>query len=172
MIHLYSGDGKGKTTAAIGCAVRMAGYGRNVLIIQFLKGRHTGEIEGLSHIPGVELKRNTRDYGFYSKLDEDDKEKVRNDHNDNIQYALQAAKSKSISMLILDELCDAYSIGCLDRHKVEDIVSECKKNDIELIITGHKIDDYFIQIADYHTNMTKIKHPYDNGITSRECIEY
>ena len=81
LIHLYTGEGKGKTTAAMGLALRAAGAGKKVLILQFMKGRDTGELHSIAHIPAIRILRSEKDFGFFSSMSQADKEALTKIHN-------------------------------------------------------------------------------------------
>ena len=81
LIHLYTGEGKGKTTAAMGLALRAAGAGKKVLILQFMKGRDTGELHSIAHIPAIRILRSEKDFGFFSSMSQVDKEALTKIHN-------------------------------------------------------------------------------------------
>ena len=104
MIHIYCGNGKGKTTAAVGLALRAAGQGMKVHFIQFLKGSETGEINILKHIKGISVERCDRNYGFYNTMSDKDKTEIICCHNKMLSNAIVLANQESIDMLIMDEL--------------------------------------------------------------------
>lgn len=166
MIHIYCGDGKGKTTAAAGIAARMSGYGKRVLFMQFLKGGASGEIISLQKC-GVTVMRCDREYGFFGSMPDSEKEDIIRCHNENLQYVNE--HMKDFDMIVLDEIFAAYNYGLIDKALAEKIVSECK---CELVLTGRDPDKYFLDKADYVSEIAKIKHPFDNGIEAREGIEY
>lgn len=166
MIHIYCGDGKGKTTAAVGLSMRMAGSGGKVLFIQFLKGSPTGETEPLKQL-GITVMRCDREYGFWYSLDKEDREGLISCHNKNLAYA--AEHMNEFDMIVLDELCAAYSLGAVDMAAARDFVEKCTA---ELVITGRDPDSFFTERADYISEIRKIKHPFDKGISARKGIEY
>lgn len=166
MIHIYCGDGKGKTTAAAGLAVRMSGYGKRVLFMQFLKGGLSGETEPLQKC-GITVMRCDREYGFFGSMTDDEKADIINCHNENLKYV--KTHIHDFDMIILDEIFAAYNYGLIDRTLAEKTVSECT---CELVMTGRDPDKYFLDRADYVSEIRKIKHPFDKGIEAREGIEY
>ena len=87
LIHLYTGEGKGKTTAAVGLAVRAAGAGKRVMFLQFMKGRDTGELHALDQLPGIEILRSKKDFGFYFQMTEEQKEELTRIHNELLEQA-------------------------------------------------------------------------------------
>lgn len=167
MIHIYCGDGKGKTTASIGLAVRMAGYGKKVLFMQFLKGSYTGELEILQKSENITVMRCDKNYGFFRSMTDSDKENIIRCHNENLEYVLK--NMDSFDMIVLDEIFAAYNYDLADREKVKKIVEKYKG---ELVMTGREPQEWFVERADYVSEIKKIKHPYDKGITAREGIEF
>lgn len=171
MVHVYYGDGKGKTTAALGLAIRAAGAGMLVTMVQFLKGRPTAELEILSRIPDITVLRNEQDLGFFNTMSEKDKEQVTLMHNVNLLSAIEQINNKQCDMLILDELLSAYELGLIDHNMVHTLM-EMRPKELEVVITGHTSIPYFMEQADYITCMRKERHPYEKGISARHGIEY
>lgn len=167
MIHIYCGDGKGKTTASIGLAVRMAGYGRKVLFEQFLKGSYTGELEILGAADCITVMRCDRDYGFFPSMTAKDRESIMKVHNANLCFALE--NKERFDMIVLDEIFDALSLGLADAETVMRLASEYRG---ELVMTGREPDERFLDIADYVSEIKKVKHPYDNGTLARKGVEF
>ncbi|MDR1230443.1 MAG: cob(I)yrinic acid a,c-diamide adenosyltransferase [Spirochaetaceae bacterium] len=167
MIHIYTGEGKGKSTAAVGLAVRAAGRGKRVVIVQFLKGSETGELAVLGHIPNITLLRNSRNYGFFHSASGDSRAAMRGENTAN----LEAARAMSCDMLILDEVCAAYNLGAVDRAAVDALILNPAQNR-ELVLTGRDAPEHFVKAADYVSEIRKVKHPFDAGIAAREGIEY
>ena len=122
MIHIYCGDGKGKTTASIGLAVRMAGYGKKVLFMQFLKGSYTGELEILQKSENITVMRCDKNYGFFRSMTDSDKENIIECHNENLEYVLK--NMDSFDMIVLDEIFAAYNYDLADKEKVKEICEE------------------------------------------------
>ncbi|MDR1620668.1 MAG: cob(I)yrinic acid a,c-diamide adenosyltransferase [Clostridiales bacterium] len=171
LIHIYTGDGKGKSTAALGLALRAAGRKKQVVIAQFLKGGDTGELYTLAHIPNITLMRNSRDYGFFHTLDDADKQAVYRENTQNLLTACELAQKGQCDMLILDEIWPAYNLRAVDTQAMERLLAE-KKTAPELVLTGRDAPASFIEKADYVTNMQCAKHPFTRGIAAREGIEY
>ena len=172
LIHFYYGDGKGKTTAALGLALRASGWGQNVVIVQFLKDWKCGELSSLEHVPNVTIFRGKSSGGiFFHELSDEEKAATKIIHDDNLRKALELQKNGRCDMLILDEAVDAYQLGVLDASLLEGLIDN-KPELLELVITGHNPDARLLERADYITEMVKRKHPYDNGIVARRSIEY
>ena len=167
MIHVYFGDGKGKTTAAAGLAARMAGYGKKVLFMQFLKGGISGEITSLKKL-GITVIRCDREYPFVQNMTDAEKLKITNFHNEELRYALSHAEA--FNMIVLDEVFSAVEFGLIDNSLLTELVGNIEN--AELVMTGHNPDKCFIEIADYVTEIKKIKHPFDNGTDARLGVEY
>ena len=171
LIHLYTGDGKGKTTAALGLLLRAHGCGKRVVLVQFLKGRDTGEIKALECLSDITVLRYTHDYGFFNTADEKSKNEMIRINNANLLEAIRLSDSGSCDLLILDEVCAAYQNNALDTKLVDKLIRE-KPVGLELVLTGRNAPQCFVDNADYITEFVKHKHPYDNGITAREGVEY
>lgn len=170
LIHVYKGDGKGKTTASVGLCIRAAGTGMKVVFLQFHKGNPSGEINILNKLENVKVIRNDIDFGFFSTLSEVDKTSLVCMQNSNLDMALEIIKRGECQMIIMDEIFTALNYKSVDEGKIKALL-ENKPEGLEIILTGHNPDKYYIDIADYVTNMTKEKHPYDRGILAREGIE-
>ena len=171
LIHVYYGYGKGKTTAALGLAVRAAGSGKNVVIVQFLKSSNTSELNCLKLLPNVTVLRGTAAKGFVRDMTPEQVEETKKIQNANLTKAIGLVNSGTCDLLILDEALDAYQLGLLDCDTFLDIVYK-KPEALELVITGHKPEEIIISRADYVNEMVKIKHPYDSGIKARKGIEF
>lgn len=171
MTHIYTGDGKGKTTAALGLALRCAGRGGKALIVQFFKGRDTGELHTLSQIPAITVLRLEKDYGFFHTMDDSSLAEVTARHNALLQQAIDSARQRTCSLLVLDEIISAYNCGAVDCGAVDDLLQN-KPPELELVLTGRDAPPAMINAADYVTEMRKIKHPFDQGLPAREGVEY
>lgn len=171
LMHIYCGDGKGKTTAALGLAVRAAGAGMRVHIIQLLKGSDTAELSVLRNIPGITLERCEKNYGFVWNMSDDDKAGITECHNSMLEKGYSMVRSGEVDMLIIDEFNAAYRHGLLDRLKAERFLTE-KPGNAELVITGREPAEIFVDCADYVSEIKCVKHPYSRGINARRGIEY
>lgn len=171
LIHLYYGNGKGKTTAALGLALRASGRGKKVVIVQFLKNSPTGEIIALKNIPNITVLRGKGGAPFTFSMDKKEQEETYAIHNQNLSAAIELVKTDKCQLLILDEILDAIQTELLD-YKLLTQFLYSKPEQLELVITGHTPDKNLLEIADYITEMVNHKHPYDMGIPAREGIEY
>ena len=104
MLHLYTGEGKGKTTAAIGLSVRAAGRGFSVYFTQFMKGNDTGELYILKRLPEVKILRSEKNFGFFKRMSEEDKAELTAVHNRILEEVLESVGKEENQLIILDEL--------------------------------------------------------------------
>ena len=171
MLHIYCGDGKGKTTAALGLALRAAGSGMAVLLVQLMKGGFTSELAALSRIPEITVRRCDRDYDFSFRMDTDERVQITACHNRLLTEAAEALRSGRADMVVLDEFFAAWSTELLDRRLAEQLVAACPET-AELVLTGRNPEADFLELADYVSEMRAVKHPYEKGIAARKGIEY
>ena len=172
LIHIYCGDGKGKTTAALGLALRAAGYGKNVVIVQFLKGWTCGEHNAIPKLPNIKLLcAKPVNNKFVNDMTDEEKRQTAASQNECLNKALKLVDDGQCDLLILDEITDAHQQGMIDYNILEKAIYE-KPDSLELVITGHKPDERMLSIADYVTEMIKHKHPYDEGVDARKGIEF
>lgn len=165
MLHLYWGNGKGKTTAAMGLALRALGHGQRVVIVQFLKDGTSGEIAPLRAAgAAVYACPNAK---FTWLMDEADKAAAR----EASARALGRALAEPFDLLVLDEACAALKSGILDEALLRRAVAFAK-NGREVVLTGRDPAPWLQEAADYSTEMRAHKHPYADGIAAREGVEY
>lgn len=170
-IHLYHGDGKGKTTAAIGLSIRAAGNGKQVIFAQFLKGGPTGELKSFEKLPNIRVLRNQEDLGFFQNMTPAQKERAENMHTEILQQIFSTMEKETVDMVVLDEITYPYEYGIIDRKLVEKLLLH-KPDGLELVLTGRNPAPLFLEKADYVTEMKKVKHPFDEGLAARVGIEY
>lgn len=168
-IHLYYGDGKGKTTAAVGLCVRAAGSGMKVLVFQFLKNNRSSERKILETIPGITCLNGREPVKFVSKMNSDEKAKIRHYNNKALDEIIKFCPP--FDVVFLDEALCAIGLGVLSEEKLIGFLKH-RPRGMEVVLTGHTITDDLLEMADYVTQMSKIKHPYDQGKMAREGIEY
>jgi len=168
LIHVYTGTGKGKTTAAIGLGIRAAGAGYKVLMIQFMKGRRYSELESLEHVPNFTVVQFGRDE-FVSK------EKPAQVDIDlackGLMYAQEILQKNTYDLVILDEINVALDYHLIALPDVIRLLDE-KPDHVELVLTGRYSPPELIQRADVVSEILEIKHPYQKGITSRKGIDW
>ena len=190
MIHLYTGDGKGKTTAALGLVLRAAGRGLNVAFAQFMKGNDTGELYGLAKLSNVEICRSQKNFGFFSAMSEEDKEELTGIHNQILDRLLELAQSGKVQLIVLDEITYPVNWNLVDADRLRKLleqgcgteISNCGKsadgtgsnchNGIEIVMTGRNPAPFLTEAAHYITEMKCIRHPYQQGIRARRGIEF
>ncbi len=171
LIHLYCGDGKGKTTAALGLALRFAGTGKKILIVQFFKTMDSSELISLQKIPEIEVCRNTVKFSFFDEMNDKQLEAVTKENNRNLSLAAERMNSGQCDMLILDEIAGCYNYNLIDREAVDRLIKQ-KRSDMELVLTGIYPPESFVAAADYITQMTCLRHPFEKGIPARRGIEF
>jgi len=169
MIHVYCGDGKGKTTAALGLILRHVGTGGRAVLAQFLKSAPTGELATLERL-GVPVYRNELPHGFFPNMSEETKAKVRELHDHTLAEVMRLARANECSLLVLDELNAALSLELVDREAVFALLDD--HGEAELVITGRDPCAELLERADYVTEMKLVKHPYEKGVKARRGIEY
>ena len=171
MIHIYCGDGKGKTTAAIGLAVRAAGCGMKVLFARFLKNEDSGELRVLDSIPEIEVLHLKRSYGFFNTLSEETKAEVRQMYGELWDRIRKKVSGGQFQMLVIDEFMAAYRYELIDRADAIEFL-EGKLEALEVVVSGRDPSPKLISLADYVSEIQKVKHPFDQGILARRGVEY
>ena len=170
LIHIYTGDGKGKTTCCVGLTVRCAGYGGKVLFTQFLKDNNSSELKVLGTIPGVHLLLCEKALGFTFKMNDEQKAEVRAICNAHFDKVIDAAVKENVDLLVMDEMMATYNGGFIDKDKVTGFLKS-KPESMEVVMTGRNAPEELIELADYVSCINKIKHPFDVGIRARKGIE-
>ena len=170
-IHIYTGDGKGKTSAATGLAVRFAGAGGRVLFAQFLKDGKSGELSVLQTIDGIDVDVCRECFGFSFSMSEETREKAGAAYTEYLQRILKRALDENFGLLVLDEIIATYNQGFIDRQLLLDFL-EHKPDELEVVMTGRNPVNELLELADYVSEIRKIKHPYDQGILARKGIEF
>lgn len=170
LIHIYCGDGKGKTTASIGLAVRAAGRGFRVLIVQFLKSTPTGEINILASIPQIKILRGDDSCTFTINMNEEKRAKCLLSHTEILNKAIALSMEGSVDLLVLDEIMAAYNNSLVDKAALLGFLRN-KPSTLEVVMTGRNPASELIELSDYVSEIKKIKHPYDKGINARIGIE-
>ena len=169
LIHLYCGDGKGKTSAAVGLAVRASGAGKQVVFTQFFKDGSSSEIESLKRLPGIRTIHANTVKGFYHAMTPEQREQAREDYTALFRQVTDAARDADL--LILDEIVSACNRGVVPETLVMDFL-RCKPQQLEVVLTGRDPSPGLTELADYITEMRKLRHPFDRGIPARKGIEF
>lgn len=170
-IHIYTGDGKGKTSAATGLAVRFAGSGGRVLFSQMLKDGTSGEIAVLKQIEGIDVDSCTECFGFSFSMSEETREKAVKAYTEYLSNVLNRVQMGGYGMLVLDEIIAAYNLAFIDRRLLLDFLQN-KPENLEVVMTGRDPAEELTELADYVSEIKKIRHPFDRGILARKGIEY
>lgn len=189
LVHVYTGKGKGKTSMALGLALRAVGHNLSIYIIQFMKSGDSGEIFAINkHLPNIKLVqfgKNAiadkqlqihefgnphipKDLGNYKFLsDEEEKEPARRA----LEHAFNIATARTHDILILDEINYALSKKLISVEEILELIKTKNKN-TELILTGRNAPPEIVEIADYVTELNEISHPYQKNIMARQGIDY
>jgi cob(I)alamin adenosyltransferase len=169
LVQIFTGDGKGKTSAAVGAVIRALGHGLKVYVGFFMKGDYpSGERDILSQLPNVTMES----FGVGGFVDRADiKAEEKEQAKRGLAAASKAVLSGNYDLVVLDELNLAVAWNLVELDEVLKLI-DGKPEGVELILTGRQADSRLIQSADLVTEMLKIKHPYDEGIKAREGIEY
>lgn len=172
LVHIYTGDGKGKTTAALGLGMRACGRGMRVLMVQFLKGTPTGEMFSLKALePAFKLYRGTELKKFTWEMNDEEKIHTAEEQRSIFEYAVDAVNCGEFDLIILDEVLGAISSGMLDQSALIEFIKS-KPEKLELVITGRGATPGMIELADYVSDIRAVKHPSDKGIGARKGIEF
>ena len=167
-VHIYCGDGKGKTTCVMGLCVRAAGAGKKVLLHQFLKDNTSSERTIIDKLPGVTVMPGAKMDKFTFQMNEEELQALRESNDANLARLCDMAKD--YDMLILDESVYAMDMGLLSEDKLIEWL-EKKPEHLEVVMSGRNPSDRLKEHADYISEIKKIKHPFDQGLSSRIGIE-
>lgn len=171
MVHIYCGEGKGKTTAATGLAIRAAGCGMRVLFARFLKTEQSGELKILDTVEGIDVLHMEKSFGFVWNLEEKEKEEMFRMYRNLWKKIVESARSGDYDMIVMDEVIAAEEIGVLSEEEVITFLKD-QKGKLELVLTGRNPRKSFLALADYVSEIQKRKHPFDQGVLARRGIEY
>ncbi len=191
LVHIYCGDGKGKTTAAMGLAIRAAGSGAAVVIARFLKNDDSGEVGVLKTIPGIHLLPCERRFGFTWTMSPEEKKAageyytglfkrawelacdlVRRQEEEQWENDAAASGAGGVrALLVLDEIMAAVNGGFVAERLVTDALDH-RPEGLEVALTGRSPSEGLIFQADYVTEMRAVKHPYEKGVGARKGVEY
>lgn len=169
LVQVYTGNGKGKTSAAFGLALRAAGRGLKVYIIQFIKGGFDyGELYVIEKIPNITLKAFGRGKFVTAKPPDNEDVKLAKEA---LKLANGIVKSGEYDVIILDEVNVALSLGLIGLEEVLTLI-ETRPVHVELVLTGRSVPGEIVKVADLVTEMKEVKHPYSKGLPARKGIEY
>ncbi|WP_252230491.1 cob(I)yrinic acid a,c-diamide adenosyltransferase [Clostridium sp. ZBS15] len=171
LIHIYCGDGKGKTTAAMGLGMRGAGRDKKVLLTQFLKDNNTGELISIDKIgQNFQIVKGEPVKKFFKFMTEEEQKHTKLEHEKRFKNLTLKAREENFDILILDEIIAATNLGLIPLNSVIDFLKS-KPKGLEVVLTGRNPNEKLIELADYVSEIQAIKHPYKKGIKSRIGIE-
>ena len=171
-VQVYTGNGKGKTTAAVGLAVRAAGNEYTVFMVQFLKGGKTGELEIAKKLaPFFNIFRFEKKRGFFWTLNDEEKIELKEEIQKAYEFCKETLKEEKCDILIMDEVMGALNNGLISEEQLLELI-DSKPSNIELILTGRNVPQAIMDKANLVTEMKDIKHYFNDGVPSREGIEF
>lgn len=170
-VHVYCGDGKGKTTACVGLAIRAISHDWRVLFAQFLKSGQSGELRILEQTSLITVMSGSPVKQFSWKLNEAERLIARTFYDDRLRLIHQQMLSGTYDLIVLDEVLGAISAGLADEAIVLQILDECPKT-CEIVLSGRSYTAEILKRADYVSKIAAVKHPYTQGVVAREGIEY
>lgn len=173
LVQIYTGEGKGKTTAAIGQAIRARGRGLRILFVQFLKGREgSGEISLLEDVGIKVICKGEKDrWLFPDRLKEDEKKKIRLEWTRFLDEISHQVREQKYDLVVLDEINVALYYKLIDKNKLIDFIKR-KPASLEVILTGRHASAELIELAQLVSEIKSVKHPFDAGVKGRRGIEY
>lgn len=170
LIHIYEGDGKGKTTTCVGLTVRCAGSGRKVVFSQFLKDNKSSELNILRQIENVTVVTCEKTFGFVFKMTDEQKAQAREAYSDHLKNVIDTAVKIDADMLVMDEMIATYNYNLVDREYLLEFLKN-KPEKLEVVMSGREPAKELVEIANYVSQVKKVKHPFDEGIAARVGIE-
>ena len=166
LVHVYTGNGKGKTTAALGMCVRAVGHGLRALVVQFMKTGGTYG-EGSLDLPGLRVVPSGHSCLVFSKeITQQDRDMAA----EGLATAAEAMRAGEYDIVVLDEVNVAIKLGLLDARDVVDAVRS-RAAGVEVVLTGRYAPPEILDIADYITEMREVRHPYQRGVLSRKGVD-
>lgn len=167
-VQIYTGDGKGKTTASLGLIVRALGNNFNVLLIQFLKGRDYGELHSLEKFENLKIERFGR--GVFIKSKENVTEEDIDLTRAGFEILKNSLSSNKYDLIVADEILGTLRYDLISCEEIENLIKN-KPENVELVLTGRNAPEKLIELADLVTEMKEIKHYFKKGIMARKGIE-
>lgn len=170
LVHIYCGEGKGKTTCSVGLSVRACGYGLHVLFMQFLKSGDSSELKVLKSLPGIDVLGTKPIKKFSFQMTEEEKAETRRINAEQFADMVKMLENDHYDMLVLDEVLGAIEAGLLDDQLIVNFLKN-RPEQLEVVMTGRYPTEELEELADYVSRIDKVKHPYDKGIPARAGIE-
>lgn len=174
-VHIYCGDGKGKTTAAVGLAVRMQGCGYPVVIARFLKTDDSGEVRALGSLPGITVIPCRKSFGFTWQMTKEQREEAACYYSQLFEEAVRLAQEACTrgeqALLVLDEIAAAVGNGFVEEERLLDFLEKRPQN-LETVLTGRNPSDRMVEAADYVSEILCRRHPFEQGTGARRGVEF
>ena len=170
MIQSYFGNGKGKTTAAIGAAIRCIGCDQKVLVVEFLKNNDSAEFKVMDTLENIDILFSNEHYELFDNEKSELTPKFKDAYT-KLLFEETAKISKDYQMIVLDEVLDAVEFGYIEEKAFIKLLNECKQK-TEIILTGHTLTEGIADVSDYISEIKEISHPYTKGVSPREGIEF
>lgn len=170
LIHIYTGEGKGKTTASIGLSIRFAGNGGSVLFTQFLKAPVSSELAILSKLDGIRVFSCAEHFGFSYRMTPEQKELARRCYTRYFHDILSLSRTGDFGLLVLDEILAADRLQFIPHMELLDFL-KTKPETLEVVLTGREPSPELLPLADYISQIQCVRHPYEKGISARDGIE-
>ena len=171
LIHIYCGNGKGKTTCGMGLCVRAAGFGFRVLIYQFMKNNSTSERTAMAHIENITFLPGLEQEKFSFQMTISEKLERKTYYEKQFRKITAKAAEENYDLLFFDELIYTIRAGLFDEQILLDYLKNEKPAHLEVILTGQQPSEELVALADYVSEIRKIKHPFDQGLPARPGIE-
>ncbi len=173
MIHVYMGKGKGKTSAAIGLAIRAAGAGKKVVFAQFMKGDGSSELNILKKLDNLTVLTLSRTYPFTWEMTLEDRENMTKEHDAMLEQILKIHSAGKADVFILDEITYPVYMELAGEEIWNQVLTHAKADpDTEWVMTGQEPSPQMLLVADYITQMDAVRHPFDRGVAARKGIEF
>lgn len=171
LIHIYCGDGKGKTTASMGLGMRAAGRNMKVLLTQFLKDNTTGELASIEKLgENFEVFKGAPVKKFFKFMTPEEQIATKKEHEERFRVVTKKAIDEKFDLLIMDEIIASVNLDLIPLDEVVEFLKN-KPKGLEVVLTGRNPNEKLVEIADYVSEIKAIKHPYEKGINSRIGIE-
>lgn len=171
LIHIYCGDGKGKTTAAMGLGIRACGRDKKVLLTQFLKDNDTGELISIEKLgENFQVFKGTPVKKFFKFMTPEEQSQIKIEHEERFRKVTKKAIDEAFDLLIMDEIIATTNLDLVSVDEVVEFLKN-KPKGLEVVLTGRGPNEKLIEFADYISEIKAVKHPYEKGIYSRMGIE-
>jgi len=171
LIHIYTGDGKGKTTASVGLMIRALGYNKKILFIQMQKALPSGEIKVLENNKDIDVMRVCSITKFVWKMNEKEKQEYKQQHEDGFDKAIGIINQSNYDLVVFDEILGAIYEKVIDEKKAIEFLKN-KPTKLEIVLTGRNASEDIIKIGDYVSEIKCIKHPFEKGVPPRKGVEF